>query len=87
MSVLLKGPNVKNAQKDIIRQYNKNSFLNSSSDEELINNIIKSLDNSIFLNKLKYNDIYDPFKMWIQDLFLRIIFIIGIILLYKSNKN
>ncbi len=87
MSVLLKGKNVKNAQKDIIRQYNKNSLLNSSSDEELINNIIKSLDNSIFLNKLKYNDIYDPFKMWIQDLFLRIIFIIGIILLYKSNNN
>ena len=87
MSVLLTGPKVKNAQKDIIRQYNKNSLLNSSSDEELINNIIKSLDNSKYLNKLKYSDIYDPFKICMQNLFLRIIFIIVLILLYKSSRN
>lgn len=87
LSVLLTGPAVKKAQKDIIIQYNKNAIWNSKSDDEFINNIINSLDNSTYLNKIQSIDIYDPLKMWMKELFLRIIFIIIFILLYKSNKN
>lgn len=87
LSILLKGKNIKTVQKNIIKQYNKDSVLNSSSNDEFINDIIKSLDNSKYLNKLKYVDIYDPFKMLMTELFLRIIFIIILVILYKSNKN
>ena len=87
LSLLLTGPKVKTAQKDIVTQYNKNAVFSAKTDKEFVNNIINSLDNSTFLNKIKSKDIFDPFKIWIKELFLRIIFIIILISLYKFNKN